>query len=157
MTSNSDIPFAFNLVLPEIKLNDYKSAMKFIAKNVSPSVGVSERILYDHITRQNSRMDIMAMQGAAALHLRLSGLTEPFTALARFSHAIDVDAPDGMPVDLVFLLITPEKEGAMALRWLSRWTRLLRNPQICAMLRTAPGESGIQNVISQSGHLLAAA
>ena len=45
--------------------------------------------------------------GVALPHARLQGLTEPFGLLARLSRAIDFEAVDGKPVDIVLLVLLP--------------------------------------------------
>lgn len=47
-------------------------------------------------------------QGVAIPHGRHAGVLEPRAAFIRLKEAIDFDAPDGKPVNLVFALLVPE-------------------------------------------------
>ena len=56
---------------------------------------------------------------------------------ARLESAIDYEAVDSQPVDLVFMLLAPENAGADHLKALARVSRLLRNQATCEKLRAA--------------------
>src|SRR5215831_18072530 len=45
--------------------------------------------------------------GVAVPHARIRDLKKPFGTLVRLKQAIDFDAIDGKPVDIVFLLLLP--------------------------------------------------
>ena len=63
--------------------------------------------------------------------------SEFFGVFARLERPIDYEAPDGLPVDLMFMLIAPETAGADHLRALAMGARLLRNGAMAAQLRAA--------------------
>jgi PTS system nitrogen regulatory IIA component len=50
--------------------------------------------------------------GTAIPHAKLEGLTQVFGYFARLTQPVDFQAIDGMPVDLVFLLLSPSDAGA---------------------------------------------
>jgi PTS system nitrogen regulatory IIA component len=55
---------------------------------------------------------------------------------ARMAAPVDYDALDDAPVDLVFLLLAPEEANNAQLKALARIARLLRDPEVCARLRS---------------------
>ena len=65
--------------------------------------------------------------GIAIPHGRMAGATSITGVFARLESAIDYEAVDGQPVDLVFMLLAPENAGADHLKALARVSRLLRN------------------------------
>ena len=75
--------------------------------------------------------------GIAIPHGRMAGATTITGVFARLESAIDYEAVDGQPVDLVFMLLAPENAGADHLKALARVSRLLRNKQACEKLRAA--------------------
>lgn len=79
--------------------------------------------------------------GVAIPHARLAELTEVRGLFVRLAKPIDFDSVDRQPVDLVFVLLAPEKAGAAHLKALARVSRALRDPQICAKLRAADADS----------------
>jgi Kef-type K+ transport system membrane component KefB len=57
--------------------------------------------------------------GVAIPHARLPGLRRPVLAFGRSIVGVDWDAPDGLPVHLVFLLLSPEPESGLQVQILA--------------------------------------
>lgn len=74
-------------------------------------------------------------QGIAVPHARIVGPSQMFGLFARLERPIDFDAIDGRPVDLVFLLLVPERAGNEHLAALAAVARQLRDPAVAARLR----------------------
>ena len=69
---------------------------------------------------------------------------------AKLERPIDFEALDGLPVDLIFLLIAPESAGADHLKALAAIARVLRNPDFAAQLRGARDASAIYSLLTLS-------
>jgi nitrogen PTS system EIIA component len=85
--------------------------------------------------------------GVAIPHARLPDLKQPFGTLVRLKHAIDFDAIDGKPVDIVFLLLLPAQPPGDALNALASVARTLRDPESVQRLRSAADASELHNAI----------
>jgi PTS system nitrogen regulatory IIA component len=81
--------------------------------------------------------------GAAIPHSRVEGLSGVFGYFARLSSPIAFQAVDGIPVDLVFLLLSPPDVGAEHLKALASVSRTLRDRQILAKLRGARSKDAL--------------
>ena len=57
-------------------------------------------------------------------------------------------APDGQPVDLVFVLLAPETAGADHLKALARVARLLRDPEVAHKLRESRDAEALYAVLT---------
>ena len=76
-------------------------------------------------------------------------LTGEFEAGAdRLENAIDYEAVDSQPVDLVFMLLAPENAGADHLKALARVSRLLRDKAICEKLRAAKSPEALYSILT---------
>lgn len=75
--------------------------------------------------------------GTAIPHGKVEGLSHVFGYFARLSAPIDFQAIDGLPVDLVFLLLSPVDAGAEHLKALATVSRAFRDRQALAKLRGA--------------------
>lgn len=93
--------------------------------------------------------------GIAIPHARIAELKKPFGTLVRLKHAIDFDAIDGMPVDIVFLLLLPAQSGD-PLNALASVARRLRDPESLRRLRSAADDKALYSAI-QSGPEVSAA
>lgn len=77
-------------------------------------------------------------RGVAIPHARIETLTRPVAAFFRLEHAVDFDSADGMPVDCVFGLLSPEQAGATHLQALAAISRLMRDDRMHEKLTSAP-------------------
>jgi PTS system nitrogen regulatory IIA component len=81
-------------------------------------------------------------------HGRVDGLGSVFGYFARLTQPIEFQSVDGMPVDLVFLLLSPPDAGADHLKALAAVSRALRNRQTVAKLRGARSRDAIFALLS---------
>ena len=90
--------------------------------------------------------------GAAIPHGKIEGLEGVFGYFARLETPLDFQSIDNMPVDLVFLLLSPPDAGADHLKALARVSRIFRDAQTVAKLRGAGGmEAGRRNIEADAG------
>jgi PTS system nitrogen regulatory IIA component len=81
--------------------------------------------------------------GAAIPHGRIEGLPAVFGYFARLTQPVDFQSVDGIPVDLVFLLLSPPDAGADHLKALASVSRALRDRETTAKLRGARSRDAI--------------
>jgi len=74
-------------------------------------------------------------------------LKGPFGILARLQKAIDFDAIDGQPVDIVFLLLLPTTPAGEQLNALAAVARRLRDPNAVHDLRRAPDSASLHRAM----------
>jgi PTS system nitrogen regulatory IIA component len=89
--------------------------------------------------------------GVALPHARLRGLKVPFGVFARLRHAIDFEAIDEQPVDLVFLLLQPDAPDDVQLNALACVARTLRDPETLQQVRGASDREALFGAITNSG------
>jgi PTS system nitrogen regulatory IIA component len=75
--------------------------------------------------------------GVAIPHGKIEGLEEVFGFFARLAAPIDFHSVDALPVDLVFLILSPPDAGADHLKALASVSRTLRDRNTVAKLRGA--------------------
>ncbi|SMP67620.1 PTS system, nitrogen regulatory IIA component [Novosphingobium panipatense] len=81
-------------------------------------------------------------------HARMAGLTRPAAAFMRLSSPVEFDAADGMPVDLVFGLLSPEGAGATHLHALAAISRMMRDERMHEALTAAPSPEALYSLLS---------
>ncbi len=81
-------------------------------------------------------------------HARMPGLVRPVAAVIRLDAPIDFDSADGMPVDLVFGLLSPEGAGATHLHSLAAISRMMRDERMHESLLAAPGPEALYSLLS---------
>lgn len=73
--------------------------------------------------------------GIAIPHGRMGGLREPVGAFVRLAAAIDFDALDRRPVDLLFALLVPEEATDAHLQLLAQLARMFSDAELSRRLR----------------------
>jgi PTS system nitrogen regulatory IIA component len=86
--------------------------------------------------------------GAAIPHGKIEGLPAVFGFFARLETPVDFQSIDNMPVDLVFLLLSPPDAGADHLKALARVSRAFRDSQTVAKLRGARSRDAIYALLA---------
>ena len=81
--------------------------------------------------------------GVAIPHAKIEGIGQVFGYFARLASPIDFQAVDTLPVDLVFLLLSPPDAGADHLKALAGVSRALRDRQTLAKLRGARSKDAL--------------
>ena len=86
--------------------------------------------------------------GAAIPHGKLEGLDQVVGYFARLETPVDFQSIDNMPVDLVFLLLSPPDAGADHLKALAAVSRALRDRNTIAKLRGARSRDAIYALLA---------
>jgi PTS system nitrogen regulatory IIA component len=124
-------------VIPALKVNNKKQAIQELAVRAAELTGQSERAILEILLQREKLGSTAVGNGVAIPHGKLPKLGRLFGLFARLERAIDFEALDGQPVDLIFLLLAPEGAGADHLKALARVARLLRDPEVARKLRNS--------------------
>ena len=89
--------------------------------------------------------------GVATPHGKLAGLSRVVGVFARLAQPLDFAAVDDLPVDLVFVLLSPSDGGGEHLKALARVSRTLRDRALVAKLRGAGSRDALFALLSENG------
>ncbi len=95
------------------------------------------RTIADRLTEREKLGSTGFGGGVAIPHAKLPDLAAPTGLFVRLSQPIDFQAVDNLPVDLVFVLLSPVDAGSDHLKALARVSRRLRNRSFLGKLRGA--------------------
>lgn len=126
---------SFDLVLSDAKSATRKQAFQFVAAELAKMIGIGERVLADKLLDKDRQANCSIGSGVAVADLRLSSLTQSMTVLVRLNHEVDFEAADGRAVDLIALVLSPERDGPQHLARLSKFSRQMRDENFCNELR----------------------
>ena len=85
-------------------------------------------------------------QGIAIPHGRIHGLREAVGAFARLRKPVPFDAPDGKPVDQLFVLLVPEHATDQHLQLLSELAQMFSERTFRERLTQAPSAAALFDV-----------
>lgn len=124
-----------------------KRLLETIAKIVSED---KPSLIYDNVLDQliaREKLGSTGMgQGIAIPHCRVGDCIEPLGALLTLEESISFDAPDDQPVDLLFILLVPEKAHQQHLDILAEIARLFSQADLCKRLRAARDNRSLYNI-----------
>jgi len=87
-------------------------------------------------------------RGVAIPHARIDGLARPVAAFLRLEEPVEFASADGMPVDCVFGLLSPEQAGAVHLQSLAAISRLMRDDRMHQRLNGAPDADALYALLA---------
>lgn len=119
------------LITPEavaLSTADSKDAiLAELAARFASAYGLDQAEVYERLQERERLGSTGFGRGVAIPHARLSDHNRPVGALLKLAHPVDFASADGMPVDLVFGLVSPENAGATHLHALAAISRLTRD------------------------------
>ena len=89
-------------------------------------------------------------RGVAMPHSRIPGIACPVVAVIRLGQPIDFSAADGLPVSLVFGLLSPTNSGATHLHVLAALSRLVRDERVHDALLDAPDAEVLYGLLTNA-------
>ncbi|WP_071674278.1 PTS sugar transporter subunit IIA [Nioella nitratireducens] len=112
-----------------------KRLIQTISEVASPLTGIGVSEISSALLERENLGPTGFGKGVALPHARLSGLSGVMGVFIKLDRAIDFDAVDRQPVDLIFALFAPEESGTEHLKALALVSRTLRDPILCEKLR----------------------
>jgi nitrogen PTS system EIIA component len=137
-----------NAILPALKVNNKKQVLQELAARAAALTGQNEKTIFDTLMQREKLGSTAVGSGIAIPHGKLPTLTRLFGLFARLDRAVDFEALDGQPVDLIFLLLAPEGAGADHLKALARVARLLRDSAVADKLRASQDAEALYAVLA---------
>ena len=120
-----------------------RQALHVVAAAAALALGLDEARVFDALMERESLGSTGLGSGVAVPHARLSGLDSVKAVFVRLDTPVAYDAVDDRPVDLMFALFAPPREGAEHLRALAAVSRALRSSELREQLRQARTEDAI--------------
>ena len=136
-------------VLPLVKAQSKKHLLQEMSQALGTVVGVDHRIIFETLLTREKLGSTGLGQGIAIPHGRLPSIGKVYGLFAKLAAPIDFDSVDGEPVDLVFVLLSPDHAGADHLKALAKISRLLRASSTLAKLRGAATAEGLYAILTE--------
>lgn len=143
-------------VVANLKATSKKQALQVLAGKAANLLDLEERKVLDLLMERERLGTTGVGNGVGIPHAKVPGVEKPCGVFARLEHAVDFDAIDDQPVDLVFLLLAPEGAGAEHLKALARVSRMFRNKALCEKLRGSRDKTAIFALLSEPAETHAA-
>ncbi|CAN7268370.1 PTS sugar transporter subunit IIA [Phyllobacterium sp. LjRoot231] len=124
-------------VILELDVSSKAQALQAMSASASEFVVVPADTILNALQKREKLGSTGIGQGVAIPHTRIAGIGRPVAMVARLKESIDFESIDGKPVDIVFLLLTPDEEPNKHLNVLACFSRKLRTPGVLEQMRAA--------------------
>jgi nitrogen PTS system EIIA component len=148
MTDSKSMDDLSDLLLPQavqaaLVVPNKKALFQQLAAQASKLVEVDARLVVERLV-ERERLGSTGFGGGIAIpHGKIDGLDRVVGMFARLGTPIDFAAIDDLPVDLVFLLLSPVDAGVEHLKALARVSRRMRDKAFVAKLRGAGSDDAL--------------
>lgn len=120
-----------------------KGLFQLLAAAASRQTGIPAKTIVAALTEREKLGSTGFGGGVAIPHGKIEGLDRVYGYFARLPQPIEFQAIDNLPVDIVFLLLSPPDAGADHLKALAGVSRSLRDRETIAKLRGARSRDAI--------------
>lgn len=134
-------------ILLDIGMGSKKRLFEYVGQLFGSELGVAPGAISDSVIAREKLGSTGLGQGIAIPHGRIKGLKSATGVLVRLDPAIDFDAPDHLPVKLVFMLLVPMQATDLHLQILGELAQLFSNKALRDALLTSADSESVLNLI----------
>ena len=136
-------------VFLDLEATNKRQLLQEIAQKASQISKIDERIIFDTLLERENLGSTGFGNGTALPHARLADAEKVTAFFAKPNASVDFDSVDGKPVDILFMLLSPEDSGADHLTALALTSRLLKDEDLCNKIRQASSAEEIYSLLGQ--------
>ena len=134
----------FDSIIFNLNAGTPKDVLKKLSVHISKLIGTPASFLQETLIEQEKEHSSAIGNGVAIPHMRLPRLTKPMIIFARINKAVDFEAVDNEPVDMVCLVLSPEFEGPKHLSRLAKISRFFSQDKMRYQLHQAKDSDEIR-------------
>ena len=134
----------------DLAVGSKRGLMTALGGAVERAWGLDGKLVADRLAAREKLGTTGFGGGIAIPHARLADVGRVRGLFARLTRPIDFSAVDDQPIDLVFLLLSPDDAGADHLKALARVSRRLRDRSLTAKLRGAGSTDALYALITEA-------
>lgn len=137
----------FDAIKPALSAGNKRSLLNQLANLAGNRLGFEPRAILETITEREKLGSTGFGEGVAIPHGKVEGLSQIYCLMVRLSEPVRYKAIDRVPVDLVFLLLSPPDAGAEHLKALAAISRVVRHAPTLEKMRGARSRDALAAVM----------
>ncbi len=147
MNDFSDL-VAVQAVRAGVTLSNKKQIFQLLSEIAASAYGVSADDVIERLT-ERERLGSTGFGGGIAIpHAKIDAMDQVRGTVLLLADPVPFDAVDDMPVDVVFMLLSPADSGAEHLKMLARVSRFLRSEPQVKRLRGAKSSDALHVILT---------
>ncbi len=104
---------------------------------------IARSVVFDSLFAREKLGSTGLGEGVAIPHGRIAKLRDATAAFIRTSHPIPFDAPDGAPVEMIFVLLVPDRATELHLQILGELAQMFSDPAFREQLNACTDAASI--------------
>ncbi len=146
MADFSDLLHSDAIIYP-LMADSRQQIVRQMSERLAEVTGLDCRDILEAVMERERLGSTGIGEGVAIPHARIPGLDRAVGAFARLGSAVDFDAMDEQPCDLIFMLLAPDSEGGDHLRALAHVSREFRQSDLRAALRHCASDAEVRTLL----------
>ncbi|HEY5738840.1 MAG TPA: PTS sugar transporter subunit IIA [Gammaproteobacteria bacterium] len=134
----------------DVEVTSKKKLLELIANIVAGRTELSESTIFGNLLNRERLGSTALGRGFAVPHARVDNLDDTLACFFRLKEAVNFEAPDDVPVDLVFTIVIPEQATEEHLIILSSLARIFSSEEVCDAIREAGSKDEIAQIIESA-------
>lgn len=135
-------------VIPDLEAGSKKRVFEQVGLLFENNLHIARSQVFDSLFAREKLGSTGLGQGVAIPHGRIKGLKDAAAAFIRIKDAIPFDAPDGKPVNLLFVLLVPERATDLHLQILSELAQMFSDKSFRESLLAGRDAAEIHQLIA---------
>jgi PTS system nitrogen regulatory IIA component len=148
MVELADIVPPEGIVLDLPGCTSKRQVLRELSARAATTLGIDQDRLLKALLERERLGTTGIGHGIAIPHAKLAELDRMVGLFARLDHAVDFEAVDDVPSDLIFLLLAPLGADTDSLKALARISRLVRDPAVRERLRVEQDRRAVHGILS---------
>jgi PTS system nitrogen regulatory IIA component len=135
-------------VLLDLSVSSKKRLFEQVGLLFENNHGIARSLVFDSLFARERLGSTGLGQAVAIPHGRIKGLKEALGAFVRLAQPVPFDAPDGKPVQLLFVLLVPEQATEKHLQILSELAQMFSDRALREAMVAAPDAGALHQLIT---------
>jgi PTS system nitrogen regulatory IIA component len=136
-------------VLIDLDVSSKKRVFEHAGLLFENNHNIARSLVFDSLFAREKLGSTGLGQGIAIPHGRIKGMREAVGAMIRMHEPIPFDAPDGQPVNLIFVLLVPERATDLHLQILSELAQMFSDKPFRDQLLNVPSADAMHRLIAE--------
>jgi len=136
-------------VLPDLDVGSKKRVFEQVGLLFENNHNIARSVVFDSLFAREKLGSTGLGQGVAIPHGRIKGLKEAIGAVVRMKQPIPFDAPDGQNVNLIFVLLVPDRATDLHLQILSELAQMFSDKPFRERLLSAQDAAQLHQLVAE--------
>ena len=141
---------ATDRIFTDAEISSKKRLLEYISKQAADELALPQNTIFNKLLERERLGSTGLGQGFAVPHARLDNLQEAHACFFKLDKAINYDAMDQQPVDLVFVLFIPEASTEEHLQILASLAKIFSQAEVSEKIRNSHSADDIIQLIAQA-------